>query len=328
MTVRAGKFRRYHGENWLRRLVDLKTWALNIRDFFLMIIGIIQSLYYVNKKKPDIAFIKGGFVGVPIGLACVVTRTKFVTHDSDTVPGLANKIISRWASWHAVGMPVEYYDYNKSKTSFTGIPIEDTFQYVSREDMNRFRDELSIPRDARVVCITGGSLGASRLNTAISPIMVDILSKNTDLYVIHQTGLLNNNLYDDVSAAVKKRIISADFFNDLYKYTGAANVVITRAGATTIASLAIQKKPIIVIPNPMLTGGHQTKNAQHLEHSQAAVVISEDDIKSNNVLVRNIEKICTKMDYANNLSEHLGLLARPNAAKDIADIIEKIGKAR
>lgn len=326
-TVRAGKFRRYHGENWLRRIVDLKTWALNIRDFFYMIVGIFQSIRVVHTVKPDVAFIKGGFVGVPVGLACVLTRTKFITHDSDTVPGLANRIVSRWASWHAVGMPVEYYDYDKSKTSFTGIPVEAGFKIVSEEDKKHFRDELSIPKNAKVICISGGSLGATRLNTAVSSIMEDLLSKDQDIFVIHQTGPQNRDLYSNLNDKAKQRILSAGFFNDLYKYTGAADVVITRAGATTIASLAIQKKPIIVVPNPMLTGGHQTKNAQHLNHAKAAVIVDENEKNIKKTLDDTIQKIFNDPKYAKTIADNLSLLARPDATKEITKLIIKIARA-
>lgn len=324
-TVRAGKFRRYHGENWLKRILDVKTLFLNIRDFFFMIIGTFQSIRIVHKVKPDVAFIKGGFVGVPVGLACVLTRTKFITHDSDTVPGLANRIVSKWASWHAVGMPVEYYDYDKSTTSFTGIPIETGFKPVTEDDLKKYRDELSIPYDAKVICISGGSLGATRLNTAIGPLMAELMSKDQKVFVIHQTGPQNNDLYSDLDKETKKRIILAEFFSDLYKYTGASDVIITRAGATTIASLAMQKKPIIVIPNPLLTGGHQSKNAQHLEHAKAAIVIKEEDVKFD-IVSSAINRILMDEDYAKSLSDNLGLLARPNATKEITKLIEKIVK--
>lgn len=325
-TVRAGKFRRYHGESWLSRLMDVKTWALNIRDFFFMVIGIIQSVVLSRKEKPDIAFIKGGFVGVPVGIACKVTGTKFITHDSDTVPGLANRIIARWASWHAVGMPVDYYDYDKSKTSFTGIPIEREFTAVSKADKNRFRDELSIPHDARVVCITGGSLGAVRLNNALEPIMTRILTENEDIFVIHQTGANDSELYGNLPSLAKKRLILADFFTDLYRYTGASDVVIARAGATTIAALAVQKKPIIVVPNPMLTGGHQTKNAQHLGHSNAAVIISEPELKYE-IIMDKLDEICGNETLSKDLSNNLAHLARPNAAHEIVQLILKTVKA-
>lgn len=324
-TVRAGKFRRYHGESWLKIISDLKTLALNIRDFFFMIVGIFQSVLLVRKEKPDIAFIKGGFVGVPLGVACKVTGTKYITHDSDTVPGLANKIIARWASWHAVGMPVDYYDYNKSKTSFTGIPIEGQFKSVSIADKNRFRDDLLIPHKSRVICITGGSLGAARLNAALEPIMARMLVEDENIFVIHQTGSLSSKLYDNLSSKARQRLILADFFNDLYRYTGASDVIITRAGATTIAALALQKKSIIVVPNPMLTGGHQTKNAQHLEHSEAAVVVNESDLEYRTVL-GVIDKICADEDYSKKLASNLGLLARPNATREIVDLILKNAK--
>jgi UDP-N-acetylglucosamine--N-acetylmuramyl-(pentapeptide) pyrophosphoryl-undecaprenol N-acetylglucosamine transferase len=104
-TIFAGKLRRYHGDSWFKRLFDVRANLLNLRDLFLFGVGLLQSLWLVKKINPDVVFLKGGFVGVPVGLSAALWHKPFVTHDSDALPGLANRIVSRWAKYHATGMP-------------------------------------------------------------------------------------------------------------------------------------------------------------------------------------------------------------------------------
>ena len=93
--INAGKFRRYHSEG-LAGLFSLKTLGLNIRDFLRLPGSIIQSYRLIRRFKPDVMFSKGGFVAVPVGVAARLRRVPIITHDSDTVPGLANRIVGRW----------------------------------------------------------------------------------------------------------------------------------------------------------------------------------------------------------------------------------------
>ena len=103
-AVQAGKFRRYHGEGW-RQLLDLKMWFLNIRDAFYVLIGIWQSWRLMKRLRPDVIFSRGGFVSVPVALGGKFNGVPYITHDSDSIPSLANRLIARWAAVHAVALP-------------------------------------------------------------------------------------------------------------------------------------------------------------------------------------------------------------------------------
>jgi len=324
-SVRAGKFRRYHGESLVSKLLDIKTIALNIRDAFYTVIGVFQSILMIAKYKPDVAFIKGGFVGVPVGLACKIKGVNFLTHDSDTIPGLANKIIGRWAKIHAVGMPEKFYDYPKDKTVYTGIPVSDSYRPVDKETQNHYREKLDIPVNSKVICVTGGSLGAVRLNNLCSKVLEQMIIADEDIFVIHQTGDSPQDMYQGLDSKHRKRLIVETYIDDLHEYTGAADVVVTRAGATTIASLSIQKLPLIIVPNPQLTGGHQTKNAAHLEHSRSAVVLSEKSLLQKPVLLsETIKKILSDNKLKAELRQNLSLLAKPEASRSLAELVYKL----
>lgn len=101
VAIRAGKFRRYHGEGW-KQLFDVVTLCKNLRDAVWVLIGLWQSFWLLGRLRPDVIFVKGGFVGVPVGLAAALRGIPYVTHDSDALPGLANRIIARWAKVHTV----------------------------------------------------------------------------------------------------------------------------------------------------------------------------------------------------------------------------------
>lgn len=321
-TVSAGKFRRYHKQSWLARLIDFKTGLLNLRDFGRLIAGFFQSLRLLRRLKPDVIFIKGGFVGVPIGLAAACLKIPYVTHDSDVMPGLANRLIARWAAAHAVGMPAELYGYPKQKTYFVGTPVPKTYQPVTQDLQNHYKKELNIPLGSQVVLITGGSLGAHRLNKAVEQTLPTLLEANSELILVHQAGKGYKQLYEVVPPVIRERLIVREFLPDLYRYSGAADVVITRAGASALAELSSQGKACIVVPNPDLAGGHQLKNAQKLAAEGAANVITEAELKSDPTLLSKAVKELLKNGSERKLmSTKLAHLSKTNAAAELAQLL-------
>ncbi|MDQ3123317.1 MAG: glycosyltransferase, partial [bacterium] len=131
LQVSAGKYRRYSGLSLKEKLTDIKTPVLNVRDAGRTLIGYRQARRLLKELKPDAMLIKGGFVAVPIGLAASRLGIPFITHDSDSIPGLANRIVSKWASLHATGMPAELYAYAKDKIVYTGVPVSQNFKYIN-----------------------------------------------------------------------------------------------------------------------------------------------------------------------------------------------------
>ncbi len=326
--IRAGKFRRYHGEG-LKQLLDIKTMLKNIRDFFLFIAGLFDSYRLLGQIKPSVVFIKGGYVGVPIGLAAAARKIPFVTHDSDALPGLANRILGRWAAAHAVALPKNVYKYPAKKTFTVGVPISSKFYNVSKEEQAKFKRSLKLPESSQMLLITGGGLGATRLNQAIVEAAPMLLSANQNLYVIlvagrdHENeikralqGLLESkNLRD--RAKVKGLLV-----DEIYRYSGAADIVITRAGATSLAEFSAQHKACILVPNPLLTGGHQLKNADYLAAKNAVVTLNDSELtKKPELLVGVIQELLNNPSKRVRLGRAFGEFARPRAAKDLAELI-------
>ena len=324
--IHAGKFRRYANQSLIAKVFDVKTLFLNIRDVFYVAQGYLEARKALKQLRPDIVFIKGGFVAVPIGLACKKLGIKYITHDSDTVPGLANKLIADKAVLNCTGMPERFYTYDASKVTYTGIPISTDYQTVNKEQQKVFKKELNIPSDSKVVYVTGGSQGAQTVNKIVELIAPDLLNEYKNVFLIHQTGK-NNSPITTLSDDVLGRYRFEEYFADMYKYSGAADVIIARAGANTIAEIAAQGKAAIIIPNPYLTGSHQIANAVFLKHAAATVVLDESQLKETpELLLKAIEQILSDREYANRLQTNIKTFAKPEAAKTIAKIIIEKGR--
>ncbi len=330
-TVRAGKFRRYHGEG-LKQLTDIPTLLKNIRDAWLVIIGTWQSYRLLGKLKPDGIFIKGGFVGVPVGLAAAKRHIPFVTHDSDAIPGLANRIIARWASVHAVALPKETYAYPQDKTVTVGVPLQSNFQPVTPQLQREYKHQIGLPNAGKIIFITGGGNGALSLNKTVASFMPHLLATYDDLMVIHATGRLHEATFikhynELLHGETRKRVLVKGFMTDLYAYSGAAEVVITRAGATNLAEFALQQKACIVVPNPLLAGGHQTINAQYLADHHAVSCVKEAElIDSPQAMEKAVRDLLDNPDKRLAMGRRFGKFARADAAQQLAVLLLKEAK--
>lgn len=268
-------------------------------------------------------------MGVPVGLAAAMLHIPFVTHDSDSVPGLANRIIARWARKHAVGMPEELYAYERSKTVTVGVPVVKNYEFVTPALQAQYRQELHIPATAQLLFVIGGGQGARSLNNALTTILPDLLQQFSDLYVVHGAGRANEAAvraaYEaSLSADAIKRVQVAGYLHDVYRYSGASDVIITRAGATNLAEFAVQGKACIVVPAPFLTGGHQLKNAAYLHEQQATEQVSEADLESRpQVLAQKITELLQNADYRQALGKKFTTFGHPQAAQELAALLLK-----
>ena len=323
-TISAGKFRRYYGESWLSRMLDWRTNLLNIRDAVRVVVGLVEACILLGRLRPDAIFLKGGFVGVPTGIAARLFGIPVVTHDSDIMPGLANRIAGRSAKVHATAMPAEHYAYPKEKVRHVGVLVSLDYQKVSPGLMQGYRTDLGLPNDAEVLFVTGGSQGARNINRTMAAIAPNLLNQRPRLHILHQVGKGNENTY---GAFESDRLHVMPFVQGLHRYSGAADVIVTRAGANTLAEFGIQQKACIVIPHPFLTGGHQLKNAEYLADKDAALVLQEADIsKHPEKLITAISELLDDDDKRREMAEALNDMAIPDAARKLAMILLDVAK--
>jgi UDP-N-acetylglucosamine--N-acetylmuramyl-(pentapeptide) pyrophosphoryl-undecaprenol N-acetylglucosamine transferase len=316
-AVSAGKLRRYHGESWFKRVFDVKTNMLNIRDVFRLGLGTLQSYFLLRRLAPDSMLLKGGFVCVPLAFGARLLHIPFITHDSDALPGLSNRIASRWARYQAVGMPPEYYRYPTKTVRYVGVPVDERFRQYSKSEQAILCAKYNIPPGYRVILITGGSNGARRMNEGVISILPTLLKRFPDLYVLHQIGAQNQD-----QTVPLDRVTYFEFTNELFHMSAIADVVITRAGASAMADLAMQSKACVIVPNPFLTGGHQLHNARVYEQAGAAKIVSEDELQQlPEVITDLLENTASRVELGKKL--HNVLPAEP-ADQAIARLLMEI----
>lgn len=293
---------------------------LNIRDGFLVIIGFAQSFVKLVLWRPDVVFTKGGYVCLPVGLAAKILGIPLVIHDSDAHPGLTNRVLSKWATAIATGAPLEYYSYPKAISRYIGIPIANEFHPFSMSERQVARELWGIDPNRPLIVITGGGLGATRINDVVVETLPNLLILGS---VVLVAGAAQ---YDELRSLTPPNDshfqLHAFISNGMAALLGGADVVVTRAGATTILELAALAKPTILIPNGKLTGGHQLKNAVVYSDAGAVVVVDEQSMIDNPAVLRQaIKRILTEPETSAAMTKKFSTFAKPHAARDMADMI-------
>lgn len=303
---------------------DVKTHSLNLRDSLRVVSGLAGSLRLLRRIKPDVVLAKGGYVGLPVGLAAVILRIPLVIHESDVHPGLTNRVLARYAAAVAVGWPQEHYSkWQVRRMVVTGSPIRNE---LFKQSVPKARQTLKLNRHKPVVTVVGGSSGAQRLNTGVFQQLLDLVKR---YQLVHITGPL-----DIAQAQMLKRALPHEYRDNYHPYDFlkrdigaaivAADVVVSRAGATALAELAVASKPSIIVPNPLLTGGHQTLNANFIKKSRAAVILSEAQVSSP-MLVRTLHEIITSAKLRAQLQAGIKRLAQPHATQNLAKLLLEVG---
>lgn len=316
----SGKLRRYHHLSVLRQLLWPSLVLKNVRDGFLVLLGFFQSFFKLIIWRPDVVFTKGGYVCLPVGIAARILSIPLVIHDSDAHPGLTNRILSKWATKIATGAPLEYYSYPKERSRYVGIPVASEFHEFTEFEQLEAKEKWGIRTDRPLIVVTGGGLGASRINDAIMKDLGSLLKLGSLILVSGKWQ------YDEIKAIAPKNDdnfqLHSFVSNNMNLLLGAADVVIARAGATTILELAALAKPTILIPNAKLTGGHQIKNAEVYRKAGAVKIVDEDlMIDKPSILTDVVNEILSNRKETLQMSQLFAPFARPNAATDVADMI-------
>jgi UDP-N-acetylglucosamine--N-acetylmuramyl-(pentapeptide) pyrophosphoryl-undecaprenol N-acetylglucosamine transferase len=323
-TILSGKLRRYHHLTLWQHLMWTSLMWSNAKDMVKVIGGFFQSLWKLILWRPDVVFTKGGFVCLPVGIAARVLGIPLVIHDSDAHPGLTNRVLSRWATKIATGAPLEYYHYPREKSSYVGIPIGEAFRVFSSDEQCAAKKKWGVVENRPLIVVTGGGLGARRLNNTTLAVLPELEKRGSVVLVSGkaQYDELRQRIPHDTSSFQLHSFVTA-----MYELLGAADIVVTRAGATTILELAALQKPTILVPNAALTGGHQVKNEAVYGDAQVAIVLNEDEMVENpQQLIDAVDAYLDDPKTTALMAKRFGKFARPNAAKDMASLILSAAK--
>jgi len=308
--VWAGKLRRYF------------DWQ-NIVDLFRIPVGVLQSYFLLRDFKPAMVLAKGGYVSVPVGIAAWLLGIPIVTHESDAVMGLANRILARFAKRIAVAFPVgRYQSKYEQKMIWTGMPVRQ-WKY-GEKDKKEIKRKWGLDNGLPVVFITGGSQGAKKLNSYILDGLVDILDYAN---VIHQTGELDFARLERKKMSLgesKGKYLIYDFMiDDFDRAIILADIVVARAGST-LAEISNLAKPSVLIPLPTSASNHQFHNAKSFEDMGAAIMIEERDFTKINLptLLRSLIADEERMEEMSSAASTA--MKTEGSAQILVDIIKSV----
>lgn len=284
----------------------------NILDLGKTFIGLIQAYFLLNGFKPDLIFAKGGYVTFPVLYWAKKFHLPLVIHESDVIPGKANRWAANFAQKICVGYPTQYYkEFPIEKMSYTGTPIQKDF-FIDHSKAS------SIP----TILITGGSQGSMKINQILGQILPDLL-ESYEIY--HLTG--DKNFVDIVKQnnVTNSHYHPIGFTSDMAKIMSNSDLIVTRAGANTLAEISALKKASILIPYPGASSDHQTANANVYKENGAAQVLKEIDLTSESLL-NTINRLMPDAPARNQMGVNAHKLAKLAAAQDIAKIITHLIK--
>ncbi len=323
--ISAGKFRRNHFDSGFAKIFNLSTLGPNARDTLRTVQGVGQAMRILRTFKPDVVFLKGGYVCLPVGIAAKMLNIPFVIHESDATPGLTNKILSRWANKIAVGFPVKSYRmFDPSKLVYVGSPVRADILTAHRlEGIAHFGLDEAVP----VILITGGSQGAAQINNVVLGSLDRLIKK---YQIIHQTGEGEiARIMFELSRRPKYKL--ADRYHpygflmgDMGLALAAADLVIGRAGVNTINDSAVLGKPTILIPNYEMAG-HQVENARVLSRQGAVRVLDGAKLTADS-FADEIDYVLGDETVQADMVAAIKVFGRPNAAEDLGKIILALGE--
>ena len=318
----AGKLRRYHSKTLIWHVYHIPTLFKNLRDIIYILLGFIQSLWILLRQRPDVVFCKGGFVCVPIGYMAYLLRIPIIIHDSDTKPGLTNRLLSRLAHTIATGMPTDFYPYEASKMVYVGMPVEEQFVPLSLKQQARYKQQLGFDTNQPVLLLTGGGNGSERLNYFLSRGAGELLQQGWG--IIQLTGKGKSGDVLKIKEKLPKKLQKywqIEEFAEMIPRLLAADVIVARTSASTLQECANAQKVVIGIASPHLAD--QKMNSNYFASKNAILVLAENDISDDGKeLINMIEH--TRLNakesslYAKNLNT---IFAKPNASTELAEMI-------
>lgn len=322
-------FRQVEAVKWPRKI------SPRIFSVFLSLgKGYLQGLKIIREFRPSAVFATGGYVSVPLGLAAARERVPLFLHEQNSVPGMANKLLGRWARATFTTFPVPKGAFPKKTTLIhSGLPVRKEVLAAERTEGLRY---FGLDGDAFTLLVTGGSRGARRLNQVMLEVYREIAAGKTSLngiQVIHLTGkgeyqACCQSMADmGINSAKVGKLVIKPYLEEMEYALAAADLVVSRAGAATLAEITARGIPAILVPYPFATGDHQYHNARSLEEQGAAVLIKESELTPIRLL-EEITKIAGDPSVQRSFAEQSLRLGRPDAGEVIVAALLQAAKTK
>ena len=280
--------------------------------------------HFAATGKPDAAVGFGAYVEVPLLGWCKDARVPYLLHEQNSVPGLANKMMNAHASRVCISVPAAEEVFKREgepgHVLLTGNPVR---RSVIDGDRARGRAALGVPDDAVLLLVFGGSLGAKHLNERVAALKKALLSRD-NVYVLHSTGA---DGYDETVSALAlseeeaHRYRVQPYIDDMGDMLAAADLVLSRSGASSVAEIAALAVPSVLVPYPFATGDHQTTNARYLVDAGAAIMCADADIDGE-PFEHDLLRLLDDAEARGRMHEAARGLGQDRAAVALADAVE------
>jgi UDP-N-acetylglucosamine--N-acetylmuramyl-(pentapeptide) pyrophosphoryl-undecaprenol N-acetylglucosamine transferase len=293
-----------------------KSISARLQSLLSLPLSLLESRRVIRRFRPQLVFGVGGYVTGPVVLAARLAGIATCIHEQNSVPGLANRWLGRLVDRVFLSIPGSEAYFPGGKAMLAGNPVR-------RELLNQ---PSKVPQ-GNVLLVLGGSQGAHRVNTLVFEALSSCRERlPSGFKVMHQTGGADEQW---VTEAYRRNAIPAEvgaFFEDMADRYGQADLVVSRAGATTLAELTVLGKPAMLIPYPYAADGHQEKNAAFLEAGGAARMFKEAELNGRK-LGDQILEVLADRGLREEMAGNMTALARPDATEIIiAECLRLIGR--
>lgn len=286
------------------------------------LIGISDSLRILNHVKPQIVIGIGGYASLSTVLAAHFRGIPTIILEQNSTPGLANRILGRFVDAIAVTYQDSISYFPEHKTYLTGNPIR---KNIIRRDRHSAYSAFSLEQNKFTVFIFGGSSGASSINRAVSEALNYILDFRQNIQFIHQTGTKDYDAIKEIYRRLDFKAFVAPFIYKMAEAYSAADLVICRAGATTLAEVTVVGKAVVLIPYPYAASNHQESNARKLADMGAARIILDKELNGE-ILAKTIRQLYSDNKLRMEMQKMSSALGRIDAGEKIVNIILSLAK--
>ena len=275
-----------------------------------------NSFKIIKSFKPDVVIGTGGFASGAVLKAASMLNIPTVIQEQNSYPGITNKLLAKKANKICVAYENLEQFFPKDKMILTGNPVrQDLIEVADKKEAIAY---FNLDANKKTLLVLGGSLGARRINQLIEKELDFLLSQN--IQIIWQCGKLYLNDYAKYNEKENVQVVA--FIDRMDLVYAAADVVISRSGASSVSELCIVGKPTIFIPSPNVAEDHQTKNAKAISDKNGAILIKESELEAQFKTV--FSDLISNENKQLELSQNIKKLAKPNATKDIVEEIVKL----
>lgn len=283
----------------------------------------IKALGALRRLRPSVLVSVGGYASLPAIAAAVVLRIPIIVTEQNSVPGAANRFASRWAKACAVA----FASTDLPKAVHTGNPLLGDILHVDRASgAAAAKQRLGVEPHRTLVAAFGGSLGARRINQAVVDATAELASRS-DLAIRHLIGDRDWELFGGHRIDGTLQYQPVRYERAMHDVYAAADLVVCRAGATSVAEIAETGTPAVFVPLPGAPGDHQTLNARALTDNGGGVLITDGDLDAASLLAL-LDELLDDPDRRAAMSVNAAAQAKPQAASDIADLVELHARER